>query len=500
MIIETGNLHARIIQASDDERSWLSEYLAFEDSTSHYRRKAGATDGRIRLFNIFAQTFPTGFMPMVIKAGTEEGFNVQVLDKRVEPVPPDLTADIAWLRDYQHDAVAAVEAKTRGILWMPTGSGKTEVAAALAQRFPVTWLFLVHRTTLGTQAADRYETRTKLPTGRIGEGVWNVPDDATFVCATFQTLSRLLEKADPRALALLARTEGLIVDECHVLPAASFYRVSMATPRAYWRVGLSGTPLARGDKRSLLAVGALGPVIYRLATEKLIDEGVLAKPHIRMVEVHEAIVDVNDLGDQRTDTTFARAYSRGVVKSKVRNAVVVDCASRAEKPCLVFVKEISHGKLVEKALWRAGIKTAFVWGDSAGVQRDTKVRDLIAGRIDVLVCSVIFQEGTDIPDLRSVVVASAGKSVIATLQRIGRGMRTTKDKTTFEVWDIADKGCGCRGLAHKGCKWLAKHTADRLRAYAAEGHTITIDQALTVPAMLPKKKAHYPLDESGAAK
>ena len=471
MIVEVGNLHARVVQASDDERAWITDYLAFEDDAARYRRKAGMKDGRIRLFNLFASTFPSGFVSMVLKAGADEGFNVQVLDRRVAPATADPDADTAWLRPYQLDAVAAVEARTRGILWMPTGAGKTEVAAALALKLPVPWLFLVHRTNLGTQAAERYERRTGLLAGRIGEGTWNVPDDARFVCATFQTLARALEKRDARAIALLDGAHGLIVDECHVLPAASFYRVALATPRAYWRVGLSGTPLARGDRRSLLAVGAIGPVIYKLPTAQLVEEGVLAKPHIRMVHVSQTI----------DAPTWQGVYGAAVVRSTVRNRVVVDCVLRAEKPSLVFVKEVSHGKLIEKALWRAGVKNAFVWGTSSSDMRDTKVRDLLAGRLDVLVCSVIFQEGTDIPDLRSVVIASGGKSVIAALQRIGRGMRTAKDKTTFEVWDIADKGCGCRGLKHTSCKWLDKHTAARLKAYAAEGHTITIDQGLTLP-------------------
>ncbi len=476
MIIETGNLHARILQATPEETAWVSEYLAFEDTTAHFR-KVGAQ--RIRLFNVFAATFPTGFMALVKKAGEAEGYKIEVLDRRVAPAAPDESADLGWLREYQRDAVAKVEQHGRGILWMPTGSGKTEVAAALALRFPVVWLFLVHRTTLGNQAADRYEKRTGLLAGRIGDSTWFVPDGARFVTATFQTISRALTKRDPRVLNLLASAEGLIVDESHVLPAATFYQVALETPRAFWRVGLSGTPLAREDKRSLLAVGALGPVIFKLPTEQLIEEGVLAKPHIRMVHVKQ----------ECDAATFQGVYGKAVVRSTYRNRVVADTAARAEKPCLVFVKEIAHGKLVEKALWRAGLKTAFVWGTSSNDMRDTKVRDLRAGRLDVLVCSVVFQEGTDIPELRSVVVASGGKSVIATLQRIGRGMRVDRDGAgnvreggdKFEVWDIADKGCGCRGLQHKGCKWLDKHTKARLKAYGAEGHTITIEPGVTPP-------------------
>jgi superfamily II DNA or RNA helicase len=271
---------------------------------------------------------------------------------------------------------------------------------------------------------------------------------------------------------LFASCRGLIVDEAHVLPAESFWRVAMSTTHCYYRVGLSGTPLARGDRRSVLAVGALGPVIYRVRPEVLIDAGVLARPTIHLVEVREHSLAPN----------WQRAYAENIVGSPTRNGLVVEAAKRAPKPCLVFVKEIKHGKLLLKQLERAGVPCAFVWGSHGTDARNRSVRDLLSGRIEVLICSVIFQEGTDIPDLRSVVIASGGKSVIAALQRIGRGMRVAAGKTTFDVYDIADLGCGCtrtKGLGtrpHAGCRWLERHTRERVKAYAAEGNATHVVQ------------------------
>jgi hypothetical protein len=56
-------------------------------------------------------------------------------------------------------------------------------------------------------------------------------------------------------------------------------------------------------------------------------------------------------------------------------------------------------------------------------------------------------------------------------------MRKTEDKTTFEVWDIADLGCGCpKNARHSGCRWLEGHTNARLKAYLSEGHSVTREQ------------------------
>lgn len=803
MIIELGDLQTTVVSAQDHEKAWLRQYLSFDDQRAAFAARRYGGNGKLRMFNLLTETFPTGFVPMVKRAALLEGITITLVDKRAKPCAADPNADLAWLRDYQLAAVQAAAKAGRGIIWVPTGGGKTELAVALARVFPTDALFLVHRTTLVEQSAERYELRTGNKAGQIGEGKWD--DQHPFVAATFQTIYQTLKNNPQKAKAFLARfgllfidecfpagtkigetpiesvrvgdlvpsfdqvtgtfcrrpvvrkfvrtpsalvrlwfadkapvvctpghpfltargwlpayslcgqdvllqahentsvrqmrytasenynerepfgllqtvsegslertaesgrspmrdlrdsdhaigtartrtcaaaayllydslpdsgsnrvvptncavegyskfraheskqsflraggaredfshasayrassaldwwegsrddqaaadaprgswgwvgsrvpsddqpcaqssklhllrpsapsiengcgggrtytrhlesercrppqggvpswarvervevlepgrdgtfrglcpdglvynlsvegtntfvADGLVVHNCHTLPSDSFWSVAMATP-AHYRFGLSGTPLARGDKRSVLAVGALGPVVYRIKPDVLIQAGVLAKPKIRLVQVV-----------QRSDRpTWQGVYGESVVRSVARNKAVVDCAKRAEKPCLVFVKEITHGKLVKKALEQSGLNAEFVYGQDDTSERREAIKRLVRGDSDVLVCSVVFQEGIDIPQLRSVVIASGGKSVIAALQRIGRGMRKSTGKDEFEVHDIADKGCGCGSRGHAGCRWLEKHTKARVKAYAGEGFEVAIGGA-----------------------
>ncbi len=472
MWLTVGILGTKVARATDDEQFWLSEYLTFRDASAFFR---GVKTDKVNLYNTHRGTFPTGLLPLVMKAAPEKGFAIELVDKRVKPCERDPHADLAWLRDYQLEAVDAAckpENGGRGILHMTTGAGKTEVAVALTRALPCRWLLLVHRSTLMDQAAARYELRSPgLRAGRVGDGKWDVPDDATFVCATFQTISRLVEKGDKRALDLLQNAQGLFIDEAHTLPANSFYRVVEQCVNAYYRIGLSGSPLARGDRRSLFTIAALGPVIYRVKPERLIAAGVLAKAQIRLIRCRQ----------QSDEATWQGVYGKAVVRSARRNKLLVEACKRAEKPCLMFIKEIPHGKALEKQLLKAGLSARFIYGNANLDARKRSQRDLVAGRHDVLICSVIFQEGEDIPELRSVVIGSAGKSVIAALQRIGRGMRISKDKTTFEVFDIADYGCDCmatgtpKEMQHAGCRWLENHTRGRIKAYVAEGHQTAVE-------------------------
>lgn len=452
-----------IVDANDIESDWLFEYLAFDNPQARfYKRHIG--DTKTRLFNRMTRSFPSGFVELVEEAAPQSGFDLEILDTRQQPIKRDVNADLSWLRDYQLRGVQIAAKKSRGILWLPTGAGKTELAVGLALAFPCKWTFLVHRTSLMLQAAERFEQRTGAPAGRIGEGCDQIE---RFTVATFQTLYAQIKNAsartkDPkiaRLLNLIVNTEGLIVDESHVLPANSFYRVVMRMKKAYWRVGISGTPLARGDRRSLIAVGALGPVIYRVKPELLIARGLLARPDIRMLKIPTP----------SGKPTFQGVYGEGIVRNTARNNLVVGAAKKSAKPALIFVKEIKHGQAILDRLIRAGITAEFVWGNTITPSRMNSVKRLTRGEIEVLICSVIFQEGIDIPELKSVIIATAGKSVIAAIQRVGRGMRMSAGKGgKFEVWDFYDTGN----------RMLERHAKERMRAYEREGYTVNVLQQI----------------------
>jgi DNA excision repair protein ERCC-3 len=247
--------------------------------------------------------------------------------------------------------------------------------------------------------------------------------------------------------------DGRVVHNC--LPAESFWRVVMACG-AYFRIGLSATPFARGDRRSPMAVGALGHQIFEMKPQELQDAGVLSVPKIRFVPV------VQESHLASAEPTMQGIKGELINGSTARNQALVKICQRAEKPCLLFVEQLRHGRELRHRLEKAGINCDFVFGADDTGRREAVVQRLVRGEIDVLVTSAIFQEGIDIPSLRSVVVGCGGKSTIATLQRIGRGMRVTPGKSTFEVWDVLDQGQ----------KWLEKHAKARLRAYEREGYAV----------------------------
>ena len=190
------------------------------------------------------------------------------------------------LRDYQSDAVNAVvtavrDGKRRQLIVLPTGAGKTLVAAALSQRTKGRTLFLCHRDELVRQALEKF--RIVWPDADIGvvKGPQNEPD-RRIVIASVQSL----QTARRRAAVFATPPTLIIADEAHHAPSPSWRTVLEAA--GVWPnpepqrllVGVTATPF-RGDKIGLGHV--FEETVFRRGIADLIRAGYLA--NIRAVRV-----------------------------------------------------------------------------------------------------------------------------------------------------------------------------------------------------------------------
>ena len=451
MILHCGNVRTRA-EATPAELAWLDSYLAVPSPGAEYSEafQAKRWDGKDHLLNKRTQSFPTGLVRPILNQAARDGVDVALLDERERPQAAFEPGRAPWLRPYQSEALAAFLRRTRGILRMPTGSGKTEVFCALGAGFPtLRTLVLVDTRELLHQAADRYEARTGEQAGRVGDGVWESVG-RNFVVATLQTLHSQLK--EPGTQRLLDSARVLVVDEVQVLPAKTYEAVANTCVNAYWRLGTSATPVGRSDSRDYLAVGVTGPICHEVRRQDLVDAGVVASSRV----VFASLIH------PRTTGSYAAVYDALVAREGPRNDLVLELVRRAPRPTLVFVRLIQHGQYLERAIGREA-RTEFVHG--ATESRAPALERLQRGDIDVLVCSKIFNKGIDIPLAASAVNAAAGESSIDALQRLGRLSRVAAGKTSFTFFDVYDDGPAGP---------LRKHARSRVEAYRGDGHEVEI--------------------------
>jgi hypothetical protein len=208
---------------------------------------------------------------------------VPVLEKLIPSMPQSLCpysrhlsaqsidADIAafgeWLWEHQAQAVrAALMAPVgRGIIEVPTGGGKTRIAAAIAAVGGGEWLYVVPNKELLDQAEKTF-IEANVIQGDSVEWSWT-------------TYSQLYDDEDP------GEYRGVIFDECHRIAADTWAQGAAQIRRSDYRIGLSGTPLDRCDDKNTLVIGLTGPVVFTVDLKELQKLGRLAQGEVEFIEV-----------------------------------------------------------------------------------------------------------------------------------------------------------------------------------------------------------------------
>ena len=106
---------------------------------------------------------------------------------------------------------------------------------------------------------------------------------------------------------------------------------------------------------------------------------------------------------------------------------------------LIVVNSIEHGENIAEYLGETDNEYAFIQGKNTTEERADILNRVRSGDLKVLIGTKVMDEGIDIPNIRYMIYASAGKSFVQTLQRIGRLLRISKDKHEVYIFDIIDR-------------------------------------------------------------
>ena len=336
-------------------------------------------------------------------------------------------------RSIVDDVCVALDHDGAAMCVLPTGSGKTVVALAVAARMAVRTLVVVHTTVLLRQ----WQTRA-----------------AEFLC----TLER--GTAEPIGIEMLqtlrarpkpAVTFGLVIyDEAHHVCARAFSRV-MLKLQPHFALGLSATA-TRADGMHLMLPLFFGSSVTRAATAMSCAVQPLAVPCFGVV----------------AHTTMNRSVGRACVniarlvtdlsQCAARTAIVVRCAaslvSRGRR-VLVVTQRRAHCTEIHAALLALGVDCAAMLGGSSAVPDACSA---IVGTTGVV------QEGFDVPWLDTLVFATPQ---VAVVQVVGRILRRANENSPLVV-DLVDTS-----IVPLVCQYRKR----RLQ-YISGGHTVLDMDAL----------------------
>ncbi|KRA42113.1 DEAD/DEAH box helicase [Devosia sp. Root635] len=326
------------------------------------------------------------------------------------------------LRPYQTTAIDRLRASLRAghrrpMLMLPTGGGKTMIAAAIVEMARAKGnriVFAVPALELIDQTVSAFEAEGITDIGVMQAMHPRTDPEAPVQVVSIPTLAR----------RELPDTDIVLVDEAHVL-AEVIKRWMKAKPRLIF-IGLSATPWTKNLGKHF------DDLVIAATIGSLIEQRFLSmywafapkRPDLTGVRVIAGDYDVHDL-------------SVAMNQPHLTDLVVREWVERAKGlPTLCFGVDRAHAQALAAEFKRAGVRTAYVDGDTPRKERDRIKAGFHSGKIEV-VCNIgVLTTGIDW-DVRCIVLARPTKSDALLAQIVGRALRTAEGKHHALLIDLS---------------------------------------------------------------
>jgi superfamily II DNA or RNA helicase len=351
------------------------------------------------------------------------------------------------LRDYQEEALRRWEgARHRGVVVLPTGSGKTIVALEAIRRCGHSTLIVVPTLDLLSQWHEALEVLLNVPEiGLLGGGKRNL---LPITVATYDSASLLAHKH--------TSFFGLLVfDEVHHLPSPT-YRLIAELSIAPYRLGLTATP-DRYDELHHDLDRLVGPIVYRVAPRVLEKEGYLAPYQLQRIQIslkpeeetrYESHIRIfrnytRRLDDIEPGWRFETIVKRTVFDPDARKAlsnlekarrVALEASGKIDQVEMLLDQHQNEKVIIFSRYTRIVEKISDLFGLPL-LTHKTKVSErgqilsrFKAGDFTKIVTGQVLDEGVDVPDASVGIIISGTGSKREFIQRLGRLLRPQKDR------------------------------------------------------------------------
>ncbi len=346
----------------------------------------------------------------------------------------------------------------RGVVVLPTGTGKTHVAVLAIRHAGRPALVVTPTIDLLNQWYRELLVAFDVPVGLLGGGHHDLQP---LTVSTYDSAHLYLERWGHRF--------GLVVfDECHHLPGATYANAARGCI-APFRLGLTATP-ERLDGGEALLPELIGPVVYRREIKQL------AGQFLADYRVERLYVELS--AEEQEQYRAAREHYRSFVQARGismagpagwQRFIQESCRSAEGRAAFQAYREQKRLSLaapaklhlLEQLLDRHARDRALVFTyDNATVYQiarrflvpaithQTKARErrqvldrFQAGEYPVVVTSRVLNEGVDVPAANVGVVLSGTGTPTEHVQRLGRLLRKQAEKQAL-LYEVVTRGTG----------------------------------------------------------
>jgi len=344
------------------------------------------------------------------------------------------------------------QAGGRGVVVLPTGTGKTHLANLAIHKAGRPSLVVTPTIDLLNQWYDELSMAFGVDVGILGGGYYDIkPLTVTTYDSAYQNVERLGN-----------RFGLLIFDECHHLPSPTVAAAALGSI-APWRLGLTATP-ERADNAHERLDHLIGPIVYRREITQLRGQ-YLADYRIESLFVN--LTDEERLRYESMRETYRSFLSNAGIDMRNPGGwkqflFQAHRSAEGRQAFLAFREQRALAlaapaklSLLARLLERHnGDRVLIFTNDNATVytiarqflvpvithQTKTKERrDVLlkfnSGEYPIVATSHVLNEGVNVPEANVAVILSGSGSVRQHVQRLGRILRKSGDKeaTLYEV-------------------------------------------------------------------
>ena len=367
--------------------------------------------------------------------------------------------DMIELRPYQRALLGQVkdalanDTRTRLMLQLPTGGGKTVIAGALLAE----WLqngrkavWLTHRKELAEQTRGML-TDAGVPA--ITNVNWTPGEDVPAkaggtVILMAQTVGR--RNARREVWSRYGANDLLVIDEAHHATAAGWTRAIRQ-----WLgpiVGMTATPWRLSEKEGFdhlfgdLLCGPQAADLQALDTPALCQAQVFAPPQERRIAggAVDLTGDYTESGIEQANRDRPDIMTAGALAFWQRHA--------NGRQTIVYAVSVDHAHNLAAVFNGSDIPAAVILGDTKREERDQSIAGFREGSIRVLINVIVATEGFDLPDASCVIIARPTMSLALYLQMVGRGLRPKPDGGDCLILDLAGNAVA-HGLPEQHREW-----------------------------------------------
>ena len=423
------NSHCTIQDMTTETFAALKRTMVYQSENDYHR-------GRFHKQYLITNkgVFPTGLLYLFKQYIQKSKVLCQVQDLRKKPESSlNLKFNLGFTPyPEQIDAAKSAQNRKRGIISMPTGTGKSAVIALIINQLKVPTLVVVPSLELKTQLSQSLFSIFG-PTNKI-----------------------VVQNVDALKIDEVANFDCLIIDEYHHSAAKTYRKLNKVSwSGIYYRFGLTATPFRNKNEEKILLESILSEVIYELDYQTASKKG-----YITPVEGYYITIP-----SKRHVEGFSwhEVYKELVTDNEVRNRLIERLMAKLKNEhTICLVKEIDHGNQLS-----ASTKVHFVSGQDGPSRIGIDLFN--TGKIKQIIGTVgVLGEGVDTKPAEYIIIAGLGKSKNQFMQNVGRGVRTYPGKESCKVIIFRDN-------SHK---WTKKHFAEQVKILKTEYGCIPVEIVL----------------------